>query len=130
LLLACDGLWDVCTHEEAAKIVHEQFQEGKTPEEIATFLCTEAIRKRSEDNVTVVITKINWEENGGTVKTESNNETISTTTETTENQKTEQDTVPISVEQKTETTKESLTNDTQTSTVQSQEVEMQTSEGM
>jgi hypothetical protein len=33
---------------------------GKTPNEIASFLCSEAIRKRSEDNVTVILTKIDW----------------------------------------------------------------------
>lgn len=59
-MLACDGLWDVCTHDEVAKLVHEQFEAGKTPQEIASFLCTEALRKRSEDNVTVILTKIDW----------------------------------------------------------------------
>jgi hypothetical protein len=33
---------------------------GKSPQEIASFLCSEAIRKRSEDNVTVILTKIEW----------------------------------------------------------------------
>jgi len=61
LLLACDGLWDVCTHDEVAQIVHEQFAAGKSSSEIASFLCTEAIRKRSEDNVTVIVAKIDWE---------------------------------------------------------------------
>jgi len=70
LLLACDGLWDVCTHDEVAKIVHEQFTSGKNPEEIASFLCNEALRKRSEDNVTVILTSINWENS----ETEENNQ--------------------------------------------------------
>jgi len=61
LLLACDGLWDVCTHEEVAKIVHQQFEQGKSSEEVASFLCSEALRKKSEDNVTVVVTKIDWD---------------------------------------------------------------------
>jgi len=69
-LLACDGLWDVCTHDEVAKIVHEQFTSGKNPEEIASFLCNEALRKRSEDNVTVILTSINWENS----ETEENNQ--------------------------------------------------------
>jgi len=60
LLLACDGLWDVCSHDEVAQIIHEQNTSGKTPQEIASFLCSEAIRKRSEDNVTVILTKIDW----------------------------------------------------------------------
>jgi len=62
LVLACDGLWDVCTHEEVAVLVRDQHKSGKSPQEIASFLVTEAIRKRSEDNVTVLVTKINWAE--------------------------------------------------------------------
>jgi len=60
LILACDGLWDVCTHEEVAGMV--KGQSDKTPTEIANFLVAEALRKRSEDNITVIVTKINWEQ--------------------------------------------------------------------
>jgi serine/threonine protein phosphatase PrpC len=60
LVLACDGLWDVCNHDEVAAMVRLQHQSNKTPKEIASFLVTEALRKRSEDNVTVTVTKIDW----------------------------------------------------------------------
>jgi len=58
--LACDGLWDVCNHDEVAAMVRLQHQSNKTPKEIASFLVSEALRKRSEDNVTVIVTKIEW----------------------------------------------------------------------
>jgi len=66
LVLACDGLWDVCNHEEVAAMVRLQHQSNKTPKEIASFLVSEALRKRSEDNVTVIVTKIDWAQQGTT----------------------------------------------------------------
>jgi len=89
ILFACDGLWDVCTHDEVANIVHQQFQGGKNEKEIAQHLCTEAVRKKSDDNVTVVLVKINWEE-----ETNSNNNlNVNETKLETENPRTE-DTKP------------------------------------
>jgi len=64
LILACDGLWDVCTHDEVAQIVHQQSKTGKNPQEISSFLVSEALRKRSEDNVTVISVRIDWANNG------------------------------------------------------------------
>jgi len=60
LILACDGLWDVCSHEEVAGLVKAQAAENKNPTEIAQFLVNEALRKRSEDNITVIVTRIDW----------------------------------------------------------------------
>ena len=60
-ILACDGLWDVCSHEEVSGLVKAQAAENKTPTDIAQFLVAEALRKRSEDNITVIVTKIDWE---------------------------------------------------------------------
>jgi protein phosphatase PTC1 len=60
LILACDGLWDVCTHEEAAALVHKHFEAGKTSEEVATALVRHALDEKTDDNVTVVVVKIAW----------------------------------------------------------------------
>jgi len=64
LLLACDGLWDVMNHQSAAEIVHRFCQEGKDPTEVAQLLVQEALRKRTEDNVTVIVVYITWNSEG------------------------------------------------------------------
>jgi len=64
LILACDGLWDVMNHQNAAEFVHKFYQEGKSPQEVAQLLVQEALRKRTEDNVTVIIVYINWNSEG------------------------------------------------------------------
>jgi protein phosphatase 2C family protein 2/3 len=64
LLLACDGLWDVMNHQTAAEIVHRFCEEGKDPTEVATLLVQEALRKRTEDNVTVIVVYITWNSEG------------------------------------------------------------------
>lgn len=60
LILACDGLWDVCTHEEAADFVHKAFKRGKTPQQVSQELVKRALDLRTDDNVTVVVVKIEW----------------------------------------------------------------------
>lgn len=62
LILACDGLWDVCTHEEAAQFVHKHFTAGKNETEVAHALVQYALDQKTDDNVTVVVVKIDWEE--------------------------------------------------------------------
>jgi len=62
LILACDGLWDVCTHREAADLVNEAFKNGKNPTDVSKELVKYALDRRTEDNVTVVVIKIDWEE--------------------------------------------------------------------
>jgi len=64
IIFACDGLWDVINHQTAAEIVHRFCQEGKNPQEVAQLLVQEALRKRTEDNVTVIVVYINWNSEG------------------------------------------------------------------
>eukprot|EP01126_Amoeba_proteus_P014085 TRINITY_DN160_c0_g1_i3.p1 TRINITY_DN160_c0_g1~~TRINITY_DN160_c0_g1_i3.p1 ORF type:complete len:298 (-),score=34.15 TRINITY_DN160_c0_g1_i3:85-891(-) len=61
LILACDGLWDVCSHKDAATFVHKEFSHGKTPDEVSKALVNLALERRTEDNVTVIVVKIDWE---------------------------------------------------------------------
>jgi len=58
LILACDGLWDVMTHDQAADFVHKARQAGQNPEEVARALVFEALRKKTDDNVTVIVVYI------------------------------------------------------------------------
>eukprot|EP00020_Sapocribrum_chincoteaguense_P004127 CAMPEP_0170756758 /NCGR_PEP_ID=MMETSP0437-20130122/14186_1 /TAXON_ID=0 /ORGANISM="Sexangularia sp." /LENGTH=528 /DNA_ID=CAMNT_0011095943 /DNA_START=104 /DNA_END=1692 /DNA_ORIENTATION=+ len=59
LLLACDGLWDVVTGEEAADMVRARVAEGMTLDQVAESLSTMAIDERgSDDNVTIVLAQV------------------------------------------------------------------------
>jgi serine/threonine protein phosphatase PrpC len=60
LILACDGLWDVCKHEEAAQLVDNWVSQGKNLMETADLLVEYALANESSDNVTVVIVQIHW----------------------------------------------------------------------
>lgn len=55
LVLACDGLWDVMTSEEAAEIARERVRLHGNVQLAAKELAQEAIRRYSNDNITVVI---------------------------------------------------------------------------
>jgi serine/threonine protein phosphatase PrpC len=52
LVLACDGVWDVMSDEEAIELVTDASLE---PDEAATQLVQEALRKGSEDNITAMV---------------------------------------------------------------------------
>jgi serine/threonine protein phosphatase PrpC len=60
LVLACDGLWDVMNHQTVADLVHRFYTEGKNPSDVAQMLVSEALRRRTEDNVSVIVVYINW----------------------------------------------------------------------
>ncbi|KAH0795615.1 protein phosphatase 2C [Histomonas meleagridis] len=51
LIVACDGVWDVLTNEEAYKI----FVNAKSPQDAATSLKNAAIANGSMDNVSVIV---------------------------------------------------------------------------
>jgi len=63
IILACDGVWDVFTDEEAVSFVIESLALKKdggvepkaTKANIAQLLCSEAVRRGSTDNVTAIV---------------------------------------------------------------------------
>lgn len=55
LILACDGLWDVVTDEEAVDMAAHILQNGQTPEDAAKRLRNVAYGRNSTDNITVLI---------------------------------------------------------------------------
>jgi len=61
IIMACDGLWDVINHQQAAELTHRSFIEGQSPHQVAKTLVRTALQRRTEDNVTVVVIKIQWE---------------------------------------------------------------------
>jgi len=55
LLLASDGLWEVCGNEEIAKEVTRLRQQGLEANAAAKQLASRAVEKGSTDNVSVVV---------------------------------------------------------------------------
>mmetsp|Transcript_9190 Transcript_9190/g.23025 ORF Transcript_9190/g.23025 Transcript_9190/m.23025 type:complete len:598 (-) Transcript_9190:1093-2886(-) len=56
LILACDGLWDVMTHEEVVDFVLDEFARGKSLEDVSKALIKEAeMVRQSADNITLCI---------------------------------------------------------------------------
>jgi len=51
LILACDGLWDVVSDEEAVDIVIK----AKNPEDAAVKLRNRALHSNSKDNISVLV---------------------------------------------------------------------------
>jgi protein phosphatase 2C family protein 2/3 len=58
LVLACDGLFDVCDNAWVAKHVAAGAAAGAEPEQLARQLAEEALKRGSDDNVTVVVAKL------------------------------------------------------------------------
>ena len=54
LILACDGLWDVCTDQQAVELVREVYN----PDEAARILVDHALREYSTDNLTVMVVRL------------------------------------------------------------------------
>jgi len=56
MILACDGLWDVFTHQEAIDFVSNKLASGLTdPQTITESLVNEAFEKESLDNITAAV---------------------------------------------------------------------------
>jgi len=53
IILACDGIWDVMSNEEAIEFVLNRIAQGKNPKEVCIELCN--LCMCSEDNTTVVL---------------------------------------------------------------------------
>jgi len=59
IILACDGLYDVMTSQEAVNFVYAQLADHNDMAVAAQHLVDEAVRKRSRDNVTVSLVRLN-----------------------------------------------------------------------
>jgi len=54
-ILACDGLWDVCTNEQSVALVQRYLERGWDANKIARGLVEFALREGSTDNVTAMV---------------------------------------------------------------------------
>jgi len=61
-ILACDGVWDVMTGQEACDFVSKSLAEKKKADAIVKDLVEEAYRKGSLDNITAVVLCFDWSE--------------------------------------------------------------------
>lgn len=56
LILACDGVWDVFSDQEAAELILKRYRrEGGPFEGAANLLVKAAIDKGSADNITAIV---------------------------------------------------------------------------
>ena len=56
LILACDGVWDVMSDQEATDLLMKRLQEkGGPDEDAAKYIVRTAIKRGSADNITAVI---------------------------------------------------------------------------
>jgi integrin-linked kinase-associated serine/threonine phosphatase 2C len=60
MIVACDGLWDKTTYEEAVAMVDELKKSGKSPTEAAQALVKRAIDVGTLDNVTCLVIYLTW----------------------------------------------------------------------
>ncbi|KAF6012988.1 hypothetical protein HII12_001702 [Brettanomyces bruxellensis] len=54
LILACDGLWDVCTDQQAVDLIRNV----KDPKKASSILCKYALEQMTTDNITVMVVRL------------------------------------------------------------------------
>lgn len=60
LILASDGVWDVIANNDAVTMVQDGLRSGKSLDAIAKIVQDAAIKKGSNDNITVCVVQFNW----------------------------------------------------------------------
>lgn len=60
LVVACDGLWDKVSYQEAVDLVMAHRDSGRNPEECAQALAKMSLDRGSMDNVTVIVVFFTW----------------------------------------------------------------------
>ncbi|THF97854.1 hypothetical protein TEA_020763 [Camellia sinensis var. sinensis] len=61
LILACDGVWDVMSNEEAVDIVRDQLRQHHNPQQCATELVDHASCLYSKDNLTAIVVYFSYD---------------------------------------------------------------------
>lgn len=62
LVIACDGLWDIVTYQQAVDIVAAEKGLGTSAEKVAEILAQTSFDGGSQDNISVIVVYLNWEE--------------------------------------------------------------------
>jgi len=61
IVIACDGLWDKVTYEEAVEFVARAKDSGKDPTETSQLLVKHALDLGSFDNITTIVVYLQWD---------------------------------------------------------------------
>ena len=62
-LIACDGLWDVLSYQEAIDFVAKKLIETKnSPQQVSESIVRYALERGSQDNITALIIFFNYQE--------------------------------------------------------------------
>ncbi|KAI7735261.1 hypothetical protein M8C21_021589 [Ambrosia artemisiifolia] len=59
MIIACDGIWDVMTNQEAVALVRCQLRQHNDPQRCAKELVNQALRLHSTDNLTAIVVCFN-----------------------------------------------------------------------
>lgn len=59
-IVACDGLWDKVSYDDAMREAARLKEAGKSPDDIARHLCQLTLDRGSTDNVTIIVIFFNW----------------------------------------------------------------------
>ena len=62
ILIACDGLWDVMSNEDAVRIARELFKTDRCTASMAEELILEAYARNSTDNISAILVKLSGAE--------------------------------------------------------------------
>jgi len=60
IILACDGLWDCVTYQEAIDKASQELSLGVHPKEVAKTLVDLSFDKGSTDNISVIVVLLKW----------------------------------------------------------------------
>jgi serine/threonine protein phosphatase PrpC len=55
IIIACDGLWDVVSNEEAVKVVNENMASRHSRKLVATVLRDIAYSRNNNDNISILV---------------------------------------------------------------------------
>ena len=60
VILACDGVWDVMTNQQAVELIAKLLYEDKqSPAQACDGLLAECLERKSEDNMSAIVIKLN-----------------------------------------------------------------------
>eukprot|EP01087_Luapelamoeba_hula_P010075 TRINITY_DN2651_c0_g1_i1.p1 TRINITY_DN2651_c0_g1~~TRINITY_DN2651_c0_g1_i1.p1 ORF type:complete len:411 (+),score=83.96 TRINITY_DN2651_c0_g1_i1:81-1313(+) len=75
-IIACDGLWDVSTPQEAVDFVQARLKEGKSVDDVAKALVDNAYENGSLDNISASIVLFDWSDDMDTSAAEDDIEDV------------------------------------------------------
>jgi len=61
MVIACDGLWDKLSYEDAVEFIARAKDSGKDPTETSQLLVKHALESGSLDNITAIVVYLKWD---------------------------------------------------------------------